>query len=175
MGQPSFGYDTKYQIERLWAAVDELNRKRPRRPPNFGDLQNVKSYGALNGYQPFYDQATGIYKMSVPPPMVTFNQNGAIAVAGSDHFPIPAPCKLFLVRALLKVAGSSTTTTILKKNATTVATFTFTSGNTTPTTTPEVATTCVDGDYLWEDTTAAGTGAEGLVVAVWAMAGAAPS
>jgi hypothetical protein len=100
-----------------------------------------------------------------------FNLNGAISVSSSDHYPVPASCRLVLVRGLLKTSGSSTTTAILKKNAaTTVATFSFTSGNTTPTTTPTVAVNLVDGDYLWLDVTGAGTGAAGLVVALWAMA-----
>lgn len=176
MSKPSFSADLKYELERLWASINELNRKRDRRPPNLRDLQDVNGHGALQGYQPFYDTTVGRYKMAIPPPMVTFNQNGALTVAGSDLFPVPANCKLFLVRARLKTAGSSTTTSVLKKNAsTTVATFSFTSGNTTPTTTPSVSTTLVDGDYLWVDTTAAGSSAAGLVVAVWAMASSAPS
>jgi hypothetical protein len=100
-----------------------------------------------------------------------FNQTGALTVSGSDHYPVPASCKLVLVRGRLKTSGSTTTTAILKKNAsTTLATFSFTSGNTTPTTTPTVSVDLVDGDYLWVDTTAAGTSAAGLVVALWAMA-----
>lgn len=97
-----------------------------------------------------------------------FNRNGTLTVSSSDHLPIPTACKLVLVRGRLKTTGSSTTTAILKKNAsTTLATFSFTSGNATPTTTPTVSVDLVDGDYLWLDITGAGTAAAGLVVSMW--------
>ena len=106
----------------------------------------------------------GDFDFALPP----FNLNGTLSVSASDHLPIPTACRLVLVRGRLKTTGTSTTTAILKKNAsTTLATFSFTSGNATPTTTPQVAVALVDGDYLWVDVTAAGTGAGGLVIALW--------
>lgn len=175
MAQPSLPYDIKYKIERLEAAVRELNRKRDRRPPNVRELQDVNGWGALNGYQLFYDAAIGKFKAAVPPPMVTFHLDGALSVRSSGEFPIPAPCTLFLTAGRLTTVGGSTSTALLKHNTTTIGTFDFTSGNNGPTTTPTILVPCVAGDYLWVDVTAAGSSAEDLVIPVWAMAGAAPS
>ena len=174
MGQPSFPADQKYEIERLWKAVGELNRKRPRRQPNLRDLQDVNGWGTLNGYIFTYDTATGRHRPVVPPPFVTFNRNGALAVAGFDKLRVPAPIKLFLGSGYLTTAGTATSTALLKKNSTTVATYTFTSGNNDPTSQPALSTSYAAGDTLWVDVTAAGTSAAGLVIAVWAMADIAP-
>lgn len=170
MAQPSLPYDTKYEIERLWAAVREMNRKRDRRPPNVRDLQDVNGWGAATGYALMYDQTTGRYKPVIAPPTLRFNKNGALTVSSSDHDPMGGPGKLIKVKARLKTSGSSTTTAVLKEGATTVATFSFTSGNVLPTTTPTVAYSYDEDDYFWLDVTAAGTGAAGLVVEGWATA-----
>lgn len=66
MPQPSFGYDTKYEIERLWAAVRELNRKRSRRPPNLRDLQDVNGWGAEDGSLLKYSTSIGRWKPAPP-------------------------------------------------------------------------------------------------------------
>ena len=100
-----------------------------------------------------------------------FNLNGTLSVSASDHFPIPTSCQLTVVRARLKTAGSSTTTAVLKANAsTTVAPFSFSSSSVTPSSNPTVANRLTVDDYLWLDVTAAGTSAAGLVLAVWAEA-----
>jgi hypothetical protein len=157
------------------AAAHERITENIRRPPTGPHLAGLEDVDQIvrpsHGYALVYDKPTGLFKAAIPPPMVTFNQTSVLTVSGSDEFTVPAACKLFLVRARLKTTGSTTTTAVLKKNAsTTVATFSFTSGNHTPTSTPTVSTALVDGDYLWLDTTAAGTSAAGLVVSVWAMA-----
>ena len=161
----------EWRLERLEAAHAEQNRRRPRRPPNVRDLQDVTGYGALTGYGLIYDQDTGRYKPVLAPPTLRFNLNGSLSVSASDHDPMGGPGKLILVKARLKTAGSSTTTAVLKESATTVATFTFTSGNTTPSVSPSSVSHAFDeDDYWWLDVTAAGTGAAGLVVNGWATA-----
>lgn len=174
MPKPSFGYDTKYEIERLWAAVDELNRKRDRRPPNLRDLQDVNGYGAATGHVLAYDATLGRFRPMLAPPFLRFNLNGTLSVSASDHDPVGGNGRLTLVRGRLKTSGSSTTTALLKVNSTTVCTLTFTSGNVTPSYSPTTVSHAFDNDdYWWLDVTAAGTGAAGLVVNGWGTAGAA--
>jgi hypothetical protein len=114
--------------------------------------------------------------MALPPPFLKFNLNGAVSVSVSDEDPMGAAGKLILVAARLKTAGSTTTTAVLKHTTadgvttSSVATFSFTSGNKTSTTTPSVGFSFVAGDYWWVDVTAAGADAEGLVVAGWGTA-----
>ena len=176
MGLPSFPHDTKYELERLWAKFAELDRRRPRRPANLRDLQDINGWGAADGHSVFYDTATGRYKVALAPPFLKFNLNGTLSVSASDEDPMGAAGKLILVAARLKTSGSTTTTAILKHTTangattTSVATFSFTSGNKTPTTTPTVGFGFVADDYWWVDVTAAGTDAGGLVVAGWGTA-----
>lgn len=170
MGQPSFPNDPLWRLERLEAEVQELYRRRTRRPPNVRDLQDVNGWGALTGYALMYDQDTGRYKPVIAPPFLKFNVNGTLTVASTDHDPMGGAGRLIRVAARLKTAGSSTTTAVLKEGSTSVATFSFASGNTTPTTTPTVDHAFDESDYWWLDVTAAGTGAAGLVVAGWGTA-----
>jgi hypothetical protein len=112
----------------------------------------------------------------IAPPFLKFNLNGTLSVSASDEDPMGFAGKLILVAARLKTSGSSTTTAILKHTTadgattTSVATFSFTSGNETPTTTPSVGFSFLADDYWWVDVTAAGTGAAGLVVSGWGTA-----
>lgn len=171
MGQPSLPYDTKYEIERLWAAVREMNRKRDRRPPNVRDLQDVNGWGAATGYALVYDQTTGRYKPLIAPPTLRWNQHGAVTVESSDYDPMGGSGRLVKVKGRLTTAGSSTTTALIKEGATTVATLTWVSGATTATVTPSVVNHAYEeNDYFWLDITAAGTSADGLVVVGWATA-----
>lgn len=109
--------------------------------------------------------------LAIPPPTLRFNLNGPITVSSSDHDPMGYGGRLHRVAARLTVVGTSTTTALLKRGSTTVATFSFTSGNALPTTVPEVNDRFSPGDYYWTDVTAAGTAAEGLVLTGWASAG----
>lgn len=171
MGQASFEKNDKWRIERLEAQVQELYRRRARRSPNVRDLQDVNGWGALTGYALVYDQDTGRYKPLIAPPTLRWNQHGAVAVESSDHDPMGGPGRLVKVKGKLKVAGSSTTTAIIKEGATTVATLTWGSGATTATVTPSTVNHAYDeDDYFWLDITAAGTSANGLVVVGWATA-----
>lgn len=171
MVQPSFQHDTKWRLERIEAELREIRRSRPRRPPNLRDLQDIDGWGAADGYAALYDTSIGRYKVALAPPTLRFNQHGAVTVESSDHDPMGGAGKLILVKGRLAVAGSSTTTALLKEGATTVATLSFTSGNVTPTITPTTVSHAYEADdYWWLDITAAGTGAEGLVVAGWATA-----
>lgn len=171
MGQPSFPNNLQYRVERIEADLAELHRKRPRRNPNLRDMQDVNGWGAADGHALVYDTEFGRYKPVIQPPMVTFNMNGALTVSRFDDWVVPAACKLFLVKARITTTGSSTSTAVLKKGAsTTIATYSFTSGNHAPTTYPALSTTLAEDDVLWVDVTAAGTSAAGLTLSVWAMA-----
>lgn len=171
MGQPSFQNDMKWRVERIEAELQEIRRARPRRPPNLRDLQDINGWGAADGHSVFYDTEYGRYKVALAPPTLKFNQHGAVTVESSDHDPMGGAGKLILVKARLAVAGSSTTTALLKEGSTTVATVSFTSGNVLPSVTPStIAHSYAADDYWWLDITAAGTGAEGLVVSGWATA-----
>lgn len=171
MGQPSFPNDPLWRLERLEAEVQELYRRRTRRPPNVRDLQDVNGWGALTGYTLLYDQATGRYKPLIAPPTLRWNQHGAVTVESSDHDPMGGAGRLIKVKGRLTTAGSSTTTALIKEGSTTVATLTWGSGATTATVSPSsVNHAYSEDDYFWLDITAAGTGADGLVVVGWAAA-----
>lgn len=169
MGQPSFPANNDWRFERLEAQVQELFR-RGTTPPNVRNLNDVDGWGAATGYSLMYDQTTGRYKPVIAPPTLRFNLNGTLSVSSSDHDPTGGPGKLIKVKARLKTSGSSTTTALLKEGSTTVATFTFTSGNVLPSTTPTVSYSYDEDDYWWLDVTTAGAGAAGLVVEGWATA-----
>lgn len=171
----SFVPDDHERILALERTVRELQRKRPRDAPRFGDLRDVNGWGALDGYQFFYDASIGRQRPGAPPAFTTFHMLGDIEVREGAHFPVPFPVRLFAAAAKLTVAGGSTTTALLKHRTTTVATYTFAAGNEWPNSQPDISEAC-DGveDYLWMDVTAAGSGAQELVLGVWAAAGAAP-
>lgn len=179
MGQPSLEPNDRLLLLQLQDQVRDLYRRRPRQQPNVRDLQDVNGWGAANGHALMYDATVGRYRPALSPPLLKFNQNGTLTVSSSDEDVMGGSGKLILVAARLKTTGSSTTTAILKHTTadgattTSLATFTFASGSHTPTTTPPVAHRFVAGDYFWVDTTAAGTGAGGLVVNGWGTAGAA--
>lgn len=171
----SFQPNLVEQVNALERAVAELQRKRPRNLPRLGDLRDVNGWGAATGYVLAYDATVGRFRPMLAPPFLRFNLNGAISVSSSDHDPVGATGRLTAVRGRLTTSGSSTTTAVLKCNSTTVCTLTFTSGNVLPSYSPTTVNHAFDGDdYWWLDVTAAGTGAEGLVVNGWGTAGAAP-
>lgn len=117
--------------------------------------------------------------LAIPPPFLRFNLNGAISVSSSDFDPMGYGGRLHRLAALLTTTGTSTTTVLLKHTTadgattTTVATFNFTSGNRVPTEgiPYDVNFRFKPGDWFWTDVTAAGTGAEGLVLSGWGSAG----
>lgn len=174
MGQPSFSPDDRSQLQWCVEQLRELNRKRPRRGQNIGDLQNVRGYGALSGHALMYDQLTGQWKPVLSPPVVTFNINGPLTVVATDEMPMGSAGRVIQAAARLKTSGSTTTTAILKHTTgattSTLGTFTFTSGNKNPSSYPTISFVFAQYDVLWLDVTAAGTGAGGLVVPVWTTA-----
>lgn len=172
---PSFEPNLYEDVQALKRAVAELNRKRERDAPRLGDLRDVNGWGASAGHVMAYDAAVGRFKPMLAPPFLRFDAFGPIEVRSSDHDPAGAAGRLVLVRGRLTTSGSSTTTALLKCESTTVCTLTFTSGNVLPTYSPTTVNHAFDADaYWWLDITAAGTGAEGLVVNGWGTAGAAP-
>lgn len=172
----SFQPNLVEDVEWLKRQVAELNRKRDRNQPRLGDLRDVNGWGAQVGYVLAYDPLVGRYRPMLAPPFLRFHSEGAIAVESSAHDPVGASGRLTLVRGRLTTAGSSTTTAVLKCNSTTVCTLTFASSAVVPTYSPSTVSHAFDSDdYWWLDVTAAGTGAEDLVVNAWATAGTAPS
>lgn len=172
---PSFEPNLYEDVQTLKRQIAELHRKRDRNQPRLGDLRDVNGWGAQTGYVLAYDATVGRFKPMLAPPFLRFNQHGAVTVEDSDNDPVGGPGRLTLVRGRLATAGSSTTTVLLKLNGSTIVTMTFTSGNVTPTYSPSTVSQTFDGNAYWSlSITAAGTGAEGLVVNGWATAGAAP-
>lgn len=160
-----------HRIEQLESHVDQLYRRRPRQLPNLREHTDVVGYGQASGHALVYDATSSRWKPVLAPPTLRFNLNGAVAVSSSDEDVMASDGKVFLAKARLKTAGSSTTTAILKHGASaTVATFTFGSGARVPASPPTVSKVFAEDDYFWVDVTAAGSGAEGLVINVWAMA-----
>lgn len=170
MSQPSFLRNDRFELEQLARRVAQLERLQAS-TQNIGDLGDVVGWGAADGHAHMYDTTTGTFKPMLAPPYVTFNMTGSLSVAGLDRFPNASTGRICTVAGILTTAGSSTTTAVLKKNAATVVTtFTFTSSSQTPTFTALANASFIASDYLWLDVTAAGTGAAGLVVNVWATA-----
>lgn len=170
MSQPSFLRNDRFEVEQLARRVTRLERLQAS-TQNIGDLGDVVGWGASDGHVHAYDTTTGTFKPMLAPPFLKFNLNGTLSVSASDQDPVAGAGKIVTVNARLATAGSSTTTAVLKKNASTViTTFTFASSSNTATWTALANTTFAANDYFWIDLTAAGTGAKGLVIAVWATA-----
>lgn len=131
---------------------------------------------AAAGHALMYDTVSGLWKAVLAPAAVTFNINGALSVVSTDRMPMGSAGRVCQAAALLTTAGSSTTTAILKHTTandattTTLATFSFSSSSKTPSSYPTISFVFAQYDKLWVDVTAAGTGAAGLVVPVWATA-----
>lgn len=147
--------------------------------------RTIEDGGGLSGGGTSGADASGMANSSPldgPPPDVTverggvggggfavvFHSGGALAVSASDELPVPHAGTISKFRARLKVAASSGTTTVdIYKNASdllgTVSLGSGAQDDTVDLTDP----VSLDGstDYLWVDTTAVGTGAEGLVIA----------
>lgn len=148
-------------------------------PPaqRMGDADDVDPIARpSDGHALMYDQLTGLWKPVLAPPLVTFHQFGAVEVRSSGLFQCGSAGRVVQANGNLKVDGSSTTTALLKHTTangattTTLGTFTFTSGNTQPTSVPTISFVFAADDFLWLDVTAAGSGAEDLVINVWASA-----
>jgi len=135
--------------------------------PDLAKIERYRAERLLQLHQRRQPQAQTRTTMVSPVPgrgEIVFNQSGAISVAASDKWPAPAAVTLTRARVALRTAGSSTTTAVVKVGSTTVATITLAS-------TVSAATVSIGADVaanglVWIDTTAAGTGAVGLVVAV---------
>lgn len=130
----------------------------------------------LDGHALMYDQLTGLWKPVLSPPIVTFNLTGSLTVSSSDEMPMGSAGRVIQTAPHLKTAGSSTTTALLKHTTangattTTLATYSFSSSSKTPSSYPSISFVFAQYDWLWVDVTAAGTGAAGLVLPVWATA-----
>lgn len=150
------------EVGRLWRAMRTPRRAR------IGDSDDVQAFGAADGFAHVFDRDTGLWKPVIPPPMVTFYWNTPAVEAGKS-FGIPADCKLFLWSLTLDTAGSSTTTVQLrKKTATTITTDSLVSSDTYEQ--EALGYALAQGDRIFPEITAVGTGALGLTVSVWAKA-----
>lgn len=147
------------------------NVRRPAAGARLQGLDDVDQIvNPMDGHAYVYDSGTGSFKAVLPPPMLRFNLNGPVTVSSSDRDQMGGAGKLFKTRSRLKTAGSSDTVFDLVVGASTVVvTITIPSGSRHPSSDPDLSY-AFDDDYFWVDVTTAGTGAEGLVVNVWAMA-----
>ena len=175
-GKNSTIHPPRVPINRAHERIDDRVRLHT---PNhrMGDADDVDTtLRPLNGHALMYDQLTGQWKPVLSPPLVTFHGLGAFEVAESGRFPCGSDGRVIQAAAVLTTAGSSTTTADLNHTTsdgattTTLATYTFASGNLAPNSYPDISFVFAQYDWLWLDITAAGTGAEELVVPVWATA-----
>lgn len=104
----------------------------------------------------------------VPGPAIevaTFTASGDVATfTGTSRYYLDMAGTVKVARASLGTAGSTTTTAVVKKNGTIIATVSLGSTVNTLAVQPEVSVST--GDFLTVDVTAAGTGAKDLVVTV---------
>lgn len=99
-----------------------------------------------------------------PTEPITFSMPGAVVLDTSGRYYPTTSVKALYFKVSLKTTGTTTTTVVLKKNGTTVATVSLASG--VQENSVAVSTTWTPDDYATVQTTAAGTGALGLTAQV---------
>lgn len=161
--------DLPERVRQLERRLAEQEKRDPGNDHHLRDHIDGEMWSASDGHASLYDSDTGLWKNVIPPPMITFNMPGALALLESDVFWVPADCKIFLWSVGLKTTGSSTSTIDLVKHPSTVIdSLSLGSGDSYENAAIGYALSA--GDGLFVETTALGTGAEGAVVSVWAKA-----